>query len=129
MNTNPAGVISQPSRYSVKESIDRLQKALEAKGITIFARIDQQAEARKVGLELSPIAFLLFGNPRAGTPVMSASPLSALDLPLKVIAWQDVEGNVWLSYNEPAYLQQRYGLSDALTKNIDPGPLVTQAAS
>ena len=129
MNKTTVGVISQPSNYSVKESIDRLQKALEAKGITIFARIDQQAEAQKVGMELSPILFLLFGNPRAGTPIMSASPLSALDLPLKAIAWQDGEGKVWLSYNEPAYLQQRHGLSDALAKNIDPGPLVAQAAS
>ena len=129
MNILPAGVISKLSNYSVTESIDRLQKALEAKGITIFARIDQQAEAQKVGLELSPIGFLLFGNPRAGTPIMSALPLSALDLPLKVIAWQDEEGKVWLSYNEPAYIQQRYGLPDALVKNIDPGPLVGQAAS
>jgi len=124
----PAGVISQPSNYDVKESIDRLEKLLEAKGITIFARIDQQSEAQKVGLELSPIQLLLFGNPRAGTPIMSAIPLSALDLPLKVIAWEDAAGKVWLSYNEPAYIRERYGLSETLIKNIDPGPLVAQAA-
>lgn len=122
------GIISKQSNHSVKESADRLQTLLTTKGITIFARIDQQAEARKAGLELSPIEFLLFGNPRAGTPIMSAVPLSALDLPLKAIAWQDREGKVWLSYNEPAYLQQRYGLSEALVKNIDIGPLIEQAA-
>ncbi|HEX9509080.1 MAG TPA: DUF302 domain-containing protein [Puia sp.] len=125
----PNGITSKQSSYSVKESIDRLQKALEAKGITIFSRIDQQAEAQKVGLKLSPVEFLLFGNPRAGTPIMSAVPLSALDLPLKAIAWQDEEGKVWLSYNEPAYIQQRYGLPDALVKNIDFGPLIDQALS
>lgn len=123
------GIISKQSNYSVKESITRLQKILETKGVTIFARIDQQAEAQKVGLELSPVEFLLFGNPRAGTPIMSAVPLSALDLPLKAIAWQDGEGKVWLSYNEPGYIQQRYGLPDALVKNIDFGPLAEQAVS
>ena len=129
MPVPPPGIISVKSLHSVKESMNRLQEILLSKGITVFTRIDQQAEAQKVGLELSPIGFLLFGNPRAGTPIMSALPLSALDLPLKVIAWQDEEGKVWLSYNEPAYIQQRYGLPDALIKNIDPGPLVGQAAS
>jgi uncharacterized protein (DUF302 family) len=122
------GIISKQSNHSVKESADRLHTLLTAKGITIYARIDQQAEARSAGVELSPLEFLLFGNPRAGTPIMSAVPLAALDLPLKAIAWQDKDGKVWLSYNEPAYLQQRYGLSAALVKNIDIGPLIEQAA-
>lgn len=129
MDTRPDGITSKQSRHSVKESIDRLQKLLEAKSITVFTRIDQQAEAKKVGMELPPIEFLLFGNPRAGTPIMSAVPLSALDLPLKALAWQDGEGKVWLSYNEPGYIQKRYGLPDALVKNIDVSPLIEQAAS
>lgn len=123
----PTGIISKESTYSVKESIDRLQKVLQAKGIVVFARIDQQAEAGKVGLDLSPIELIIFGNPKAGTPVMAALPLAGLDLPLKILAWQDNEQRVWLSYNEPMYIQQRYSLSDILIKNLDPGPLVELA--
>jgi uncharacterized protein (DUF302 family) len=127
MNILPTGIISKESTYSVKESMDRLQKALEAKGIVVFARIDQQAEARKVGLDLSPIELIIFGNPKAGTPVMAALALAGLDLPLKILAWQDGDRRVWLSYNEPAYIRQRYSLSDVLVKNMDPGPLVELA--
>ncbi len=126
--TNP-GVTSKQSKYSVKESMDRLQKILLAKGVIIFARIDQQAEAQKIGLALSPIEIMIFGNPKTGTPIMSAIPLAALDLPLKVLSWQDSDNKVWLSYNEPAYIQQRFSLPDALIKNIDFGPLVELALS
>jgi uncharacterized protein (DUF302 family) len=127
MNILPIGIINKESTYSVKESMDRLQKVLEAKGIVVFARIDQQAEARKASLDLSPIELIIFGNPRAGTPVMVALPLAGLDLPLKVLAWQDGDQRVWLSYNEPAYIGQRYTLPDVLVKNMDPGPLVELA--
>jgi uncharacterized protein (DUF302 family) len=96
MNANN-GIISQPSPYSVTETIDRLEAVLQAKGITIFARIDQQAEAEKVGLSLSPTQLLLFGNPKAGTPLMVAEPTIALDLPLKVLLWEAADGKVWLS--------------------------------
>jgi uncharacterized protein (DUF302 family) len=129
MNNYPIGTISKESTYSVKESMDRLQKILQAKGILVFCRIDQQAEARKAGLDLSPIELLLFGNPKAGTPVMAAFPLAGLDLPLKILAWQGSDGKIWLSYNDPAYIQQRYALSDPLVKNLDPGPLVELALS
>ncbi|WP_223173826.1 DUF302 domain-containing protein [Gloeobacter kilaueensis] len=122
------GIVSKPSPYSVSETIDRLVAVLEAKGIAIFSRIDQQAEAEKVGLALTPIQLLIFGNPRAGTPLMAAVPVSALDLPLKALGWEDSQGQVWLSYNRPDYLQQRFGLSDALIKNIAGiGALVDQA--
>jgi uncharacterized protein (DUF302 family) len=117
MNTTN-GIISQPSPYSVTETIDRLAAILEAKGITIFARIDQQAEAEKVGLNLCPTQLLLFGNPQAGTPLMVAAPTIALDLPLKALAWEATDGKVWLSYNDPDYLKQRFSLSDDLVKNI-----------
>ena len=117
MNANN-GIISQPSPYSVPETIDRLVAILQAKGITIFARIDQQAEAEKVGLNLCPTQLLLFGNPQAGTPLMVAEPTIALDLPLKALAWAATDGKVWLSYNDPNYLQQRFSLSDELVKNI-----------
>ena len=117
MNANK-GIITQPSPYSVTETIDRLEAILQAKGITIFARIDQRAEAKKVGLSLRPTQLLLFGNPKAGTPLMVAEPTIALDLPLKVLAWFTGDGNVWPSYNDLDYLKQRFSLSDELVKNI-----------
>ena len=117
MNTTN-GIISQPSPYSVTATIDRLAAVLQAKGITIFARIDQQLEAEKVGLSLLPTQLLLFGNPQAGTPLMVAAPTIALDLPLKALAWSAADGTVWLSYNDPNYLKQRFSLSDDLVKNI-----------
>ena len=122
------GIISQPSPYSVTETINRLEAALQAKGIAIFVRIDQQAEAEKVGLSLRPTQLLLFGNPKAGTPLMAAEPTIALDLPLKVLAWEAADGKVWLSYNDPTYLKQRFSLSDELVKNIAViAPLIDRA--
>ena len=117
MNANN-GIISQPSQYSVPATIDRLEAVLQVKGITVFARIDQQAEAEKVGLSLLPTQLLLFGNPKAGTPLMVAEPTIALDLPLKVLAWEATDGKAWVSYNDPNYLKQRFSLSDELVKNI-----------
>ncbi|MBD1893025.1 DUF302 domain-containing protein [Coleofasciculus sp. FACHB-SPT9] len=122
------GIISQPSPYSVIKTIDHLEAILQAKGITIFVRIDQRAEAKKVGLSLRPTQLLLFGNPEAGTPLMVAEPTSALDLPLKILAWEAADGKVWLSYNDPDYLKQRFSLSDELVKNIAViAPLLNQA--
>jgi uncharacterized protein (DUF302 family) len=127
MNANN-GIISQPSPYAVAETIDRLAAVLEAKSITIFARIDQQVEAEKVGLNLRPTQLLLFGSPKAGTPLMVAEPTIALDLPLKVLAWEAADGKIYLGYNDPLYLQQRFSLSDELVKSIDViAPLIHQA--
>jgi uncharacterized protein (DUF302 family) len=127
MNANN-GIITQPSLYSVTETIDRLEAMLQAKGITIFVRIDQRAEAKKVGLSLRPTQLLLFGNPEAGTPLMVAEPTIALNLPLKILAWEAADGEVWLNYNDPNYLKQRYSLCDELVKNIAViAPLVNQA--
>ncbi|GAX45933.1 hypothetical protein NIES4075_69540 [Tolypothrix sp. NIES-4075] len=129
MNANN-GIISQLSQYSVPVTIDRLEAILQVKGITIFARIDQQAEAEKVGLSLCPTQLLLFGNPKAGTSLMVAEPTIALDLPLKVLAWEATDGKVWVSYNDPNYLKQRFSLSDELVKNIAIiEPLIYQALS
>jgi len=86
---NPNGVITKPSPYSVKETIDRLQIFLQQHGATIYARIDQQAELQKAGINIPPLEFIMFGNPKAGGPVMVENPIAALDLPLKVIAWED----------------------------------------
>ncbi|MEH2411688.1 DUF302 domain-containing protein [Nostoc sp.] len=127
MNANN-GIINQFSPYAVTETIDRFAAILQAKGITVFARIDQQAEAEKVGHKLSPTQLLLFGSPKAGTPLLVAEPTIALDLPLKVLAWETTDGKVWVSYNAPNYLKQRFSLSDELAKNIAIiTPLIHQA--
>jgi len=126
MNIENNGIITRQSKYSVKESLDRFAELLSAKGITVFARIDQQAEARKVGMNMPPTELIIFGNPKSGTPLMVAAPLIALDLPLKLLAWSHGDANVWLTYNDPAYLRQRYTLSDEMVSKIDFGPLVDQ---
>ena len=122
------GIVSIPSKFSVSETLDRLTAALEAKGIRVFARVDHSGEAEKVGMKMLPTQLLIFGNPKGGTPVMLAAPTSAIDLPLKALAWQDAEGKVWLSYNDVAYLQRRFGLTDADVKTISGiGSLLEQA--
>jgi uncharacterized protein (DUF302 family) len=108
---NPKGVVIRESLYSVKETIDRLQEFLKEHGATIYARIDQQQEVKNTGQNLSPLEFILFGNPKAGGPIMAENPLAALDLPLKVIAWEDAEKKVWLAYNDALYIEQRYSLA------------------
>ncbi len=112
------GLISHPSPYTVPETLDRLESILHTKNITVFARIDHSGEATKVGLTMPPTQLLIFGNPKGGTPIMLAAPLSAIDLPLKALAWQDDGGKVWLSFNDPHYLQSRYALSDDILKPI-----------
>lgn len=126
--TSAQGIINKPSKYSVPETLQRLEGVLEQKGIKIFALVDHSGEAEKAGLKMPPTQLLIFGNPKGGTPVMLAAPLSAIDLPLKALAWQDGDGKVWLSYNDPAYLQQRYDLSDDVMKPLAAiGPLIEQA--
>lgn len=112
------GVITKPSPYSVPETIHRLTAILEGRGIKIFARIDHSGEAEKAGLKMPPAQLLIFGNPKGGTGVMLAAPLSAIDLPLKALAWADAEGKVSLSYNDPNYLKQRFGLTEEGVKPI-----------
>jgi uncharacterized protein (DUF302 family) len=107
---NPEGVIIHESPYTVKETIGRLQNFLQQHGATIYARIDQQAEVQKTGGSLAPLEFILFGNPKAGGPLMTENPLIALDLPLKVIAWEDAQKKVWIAYNDGAYIENRYGI-------------------
>lgn len=119
------GIVNLPSKYSVTETADRLQALLREKGIKIFACIDQAAEAHAVGLSLRPTQLVIFGDPRAGTPLMASFPSLALDLPLKALAWEDPEGKVWLSYNSPSYLQQRHNLPQEPFQPI--GALLAQA--
>ena len=113
-----SGMLDIRSRYSVPESLERLEAILKEEGLTIFARVDHSGEAKKVGLEMRPTQVLIFGSPKGGTPLMVAAPSLAIDLPLKALAWQDEAGKVWLSYNSPEYLQQRHGIPADLLKNI-----------
>jgi len=112
------GMIHLGSRYSVPETLKRLEALLSAKGLTVFARVDHSGEAAKVGLTMRPTQLIIFGSPKAGTPLMVASPTLAIDLPLKVLAWEDADGKVWLSYNSPEYLKTRHEIPDELVKNI-----------
>lgn len=107
---NSEGVIDLPSPYSVSETTDRLQTLLLAKGMKIFARIDQAAEAASVGMTLRPTILLLFGSPKAGTPLMDQFPSLAIDLPLKALIWESPDKKVYLSFTSPEYLQKRHGL-------------------
>jgi uncharacterized protein (DUF302 family) len=113
-----SGIIDVSSRYSVPETLARLQSILNQKGITVFALIDHSGEAQKAGLSMRPTQLLIFGSPKGGTPLMVAAPRVAIDLPLKALAWQDEQGKVWLSYNSPEYLQERHGFPADLIKNI-----------
>jgi len=91
---------------------------LAAKGVALFALVDHGGEAEKVGMKMPPTKLLIFGNPKAGTPLMLAAPSVAIDLPLKILVWEDGQGKVWVSYNSPAYLQERHGLPQELLQNI-----------
>jgi len=124
------GFISKPSQHSVPETIQRLSAALKSKGVAIFALVDHSGEAEKAGLKMRPTQLLIFGNPKAGTPLMVAAPSTAIDLPLKALAWEDADGKVWLSYNSPDYLQQRHSFPAELEKNIAAvEPLLAQAVA
>ncbi len=112
------GITSIPSNHSVDETVARLTGLLQAKGVTLFALVDHSGEAAKAGLSMPPTKLLIFGSPKAGTPLMLAAPSIAIDLPLKVLVAQDAAGKVTVSYNSPAYLQQRHGIPPDLLPNI-----------
>jgi uncharacterized protein (DUF302 family) len=117
------------SAFPVGETVARVENALTAAGMKIFAKIDQAAEARSVGLEMRPAVVLLFGNPRAGTPLMVARPTVAIDLPLKALVWEDARGATWLTYNSPALLVRRHGLDAALAGKLAPAGQVLRSAA
>jgi uncharacterized protein (DUF302 family) len=112
------GIIHLSSPHTVLETLARLEAVVQAKGIAILAMIDHSGDAAKAGIEMETTKLLIFGNPKAGTPLMLASPSVAIDLPLKALVWQDKDGKVWLSYNSPAYLKQRHSIPDNLLPNI-----------
>jgi uncharacterized protein (DUF302 family) len=109
------GLVTIASRHPVKETLDRAAATVQAKGMTVFARIDHAAGAKDVGMALRPTELLIFGNAKAGTPLMKAQQAIGIDLPLKLLAWEDESGKVWLSYNDPAWLAARHGLGSEST--------------
>jgi uncharacterized protein (DUF302 family) len=118
MTGNAKGIIDVPSHHSVDEMVEKLRGILAAKGVTLFALIDHSGEAAKAGMAMQPTKLLIFGSPKAGTPVMLAAPSIAIDLPLKILVWQDDGGKVWVSYNSPEYLRDRHGVPADLMQNI-----------
>src|SRR5437763_1136586 len=104
------GLTSIPSSFGPKETMDRLETEIRAKGMMVFARIDHTAGAAEVGLRLAPTELIIFGNARGGTPLMQSAQTIGIDLPLKVLVWQDAANKTWLSYNEPSWIAQRHGI-------------------
>jgi uncharacterized protein (DUF302 family) len=112
------GIVDTLSNHSVDETVERLKGILQAKGVTLFALVDHSGEAEKIGMKMRPTKLLIFGNPKGGTPLMLAAPSSAIDLPLKILVWEDANEKVWISYNSLTYLKERHGLPEELMANI-----------
>jgi uncharacterized protein (DUF302 family) len=122
------GLVQVASHYSVDDTVQRLQAAFSGKGLQVFAVIDHSGEAEKVGLKMRPTKVLIFGSPKAGTPLMVAAPSLAIDLPLKALVAEDVDGKASVTYNDPEYLKERHGLPEQLTKNLaGAGALIAKA--
>jgi uncharacterized protein (DUF302 family) len=111
-------LVDKSSNHSVEQTVERLKEILRSKGVTLFALIDHSGEAEKVGMKMLPTKLLIFGNPKAGTPLMQAAPSSAIDLRLKILVWEDKQGKTWVSYNSPEYLAERHTLPQELIANI-----------
>lgn len=116
--TGGKGIIDKPSNHSVDETVEKLKNILQSKGVTLFALVDHSGEAEKVGMKMRPTKLLIFGSPKAGTPLMLAAPSVAIDLPLKILVWEDAQGKVWVSYNSSDYLKERHSLPLELLQNI-----------
>jgi uncharacterized protein (DUF302 family) len=125
---NKQGLVQIPSRYSVEETLQRLELAFATRGLEIFARVDHSGEAEKVGMKMQPTKLLIFGSPKAGTPLMVAAPTLAIDLPLKALVWEDEAGKVWLTYNSPDYLRERHDVPSELIKNLEGAGLLMERA-
>ena len=113
------GLTTIPSRFGPKETMDRLEAAVRTRGMQVFARIDHTAGAAEAGLKLAPTELLIFGNVRAGTPLMQAAQTIGIDLPLKALVWQNTAGRTWLSYHEPGWLAQRHGVGDQTSQAVE----------
>jgi uncharacterized protein (DUF302 family) len=118
MTTPDNGIVTIPSHYTVDETVARLRQILDAKGVMLFALVDHSGEAEKAGIKMPNTKLLIFGSPKAGTPVMLAAPSIAIDLPLKILVWEDSQGNTRVSYNAPEYLEQRHKVPASLMQNL-----------
>ncbi len=118
MTTNDHGMTSVPSNHSVDETVAKVETFLREKNVKLFVLVDHSGEAKQAGLEMRPTKLLIFGNPKAGTPLMQASPSAAIDLPLKLLIWEDSDGKTWITYNTPQYLMERHALPPHLLANI-----------
>jgi len=116
--SDDSGMAHVRSPLSVPDTVQRLENIMKERGLTVFARIDFSGDAGKAGLTMRPTQMLIFGNPKAGTPVMIAAPSAAIDLPLKALVWLDDDGAVWVTSNTPEYVKKRHGIPDDLVKNI-----------
>jgi uncharacterized protein (DUF302 family) len=112
------GIIDKPSHQSVDQTVERLKNVLHSKGLTLFALVDHSGEAERVGMKMRPTKLFIFGSPKAGTPLMLAAPSVAIDLPLKILVWEDDNAKVWVSYNSSEYLEERHGIPHNLLQNI-----------
>jgi uncharacterized protein (DUF302 family) len=125
INPTADGMIHLRSKQSVAETLQRLEALVKSKGLEVFCHVDHSGAAEKAGLTMKPTQLLIFGSPKAGTPLMVASPTLAIDLPLKALIWEDSEGRVWVSYNSAEYLKARHNIPEDLVKNIAGiGPLL-----
>lgn len=123
------GLVHVSSSHSVPETLKRVEEIVSARDLSILARIDHSGDAAKIRLSMPPTELLIFGNPKAGTPLMVASPTLAIDLPLKILVWEDGGGKVWMSYNSPEYLQQRHNIPSSLLKNISGVQAIVEEAA
>ncbi len=123
------GIVDIASHHSVDATVEKIRGILAAKGVTLFALVDHSGEAEKVGMKMRPTKLLIFGNPKAGTPVMLAAPSIAIDLPLKILVWEDEAGKVWISYNSADYLGSRHGVPAELMQNLAAAEAIAAAAA
>ena len=117
-STADNGIVNKPGSRSADQAVEKLEAMLRAKGVALFTLVDLSGEAEKAGMKMRPSKLLIFGNPKAGNPLMLAAPSCAIDLPLKILGWEDEQGKVWISYNSPQYLQKRDGFPREVMQNI-----------
>lgn len=123
------GIVNKLSSHTVDQTVSRLEDLLRSRGVTLFALVDHSGEAEKAGMKMRPTKLLICGNPRSGTPLMVAAPSVAIDLPFKVLVWEDSGGKVWVSYNAPDYLKERHGVPESLLGNISGLELLASKAA
>ena len=118
LDMSASGIVDIASHHSVDATVERVRSILQAKSVTLFALVDHSGEAEKAGMKMRPTKLLIFGSPKAGTPVMVAAPSIAIDLPLKILVWEDEAGKVWISYNSADYLRGRHNVPAELMQNL-----------